>query len=303
MRSSGRIAVIASCLVAAAVAVSSVRGAQRTALPVNQIESALQEKGTVVNGVLDVEVERTDIGTVQINGVPIKPSFEVNGSLTFQPLGGGSAFFNGDIALRPSEVNAVINAIVENNLFFQAEHQHFYDFEPDVWFIHFRGRGPAVALAREVRNVLKATSTPTGQAPPPNPTTPLNADRLKSILHGYDAEVGSDGVVTVFVARRNPIFIQGIHVLPETNIATNISFEPLNASGSMVAAAPDFAMQANEIDNVMRVMHRQGWDIGCLYNQETAESPQLFFSHQFKTGNPYELAHEIRKGLDQTNSR
>jgi len=56
-------------------------------------------------------------------------------------------------------------------------------------------------------------------------------------------------------------------------------------------------MIASEIQNVMEVMRRQGWDIGCLYNQETGEQPQLYFSHQFKTGDSIELAHEIRSGL------
>jgi hypothetical protein len=34
----------------------------------------------------------------------------------------------------------------------------------------------------------------------------------------------------------------------------------------------------------MRVMLARGWFVGCLYNQETAEHPQLYFSHQLKTG-------------------
>ena len=50
-------------------------------------------------------------------------------------------------------------------------------------------------------------------------------------------------------------------------------------------------------------MRSRRWDIGCLYNQETDERPQLFFSHQFKTGDPLELAHEIRAGLDLLNVR
>ena len=51
-------------------------------------------------------------------------------------------------------------------------------------------------------------------------------------------------------------------------------------------------MTAGEIQNVIGVMRQHGWDIGCLYNQETAELPQLYFSHDFKTGDPYELAEE-----------
>jgi hypothetical protein len=43
-------------------------------------------------------------------------------------------------------------------------------------------------------------------------------------------------------------------------------------------------------------------DIGCLYNQETDEVPQLYFSHMWKTGSPYDLAQSVRKGLLLTNS-
>jgi hypothetical protein len=270
-------------------------------LPVKQMEDILQAKGSVSGGVLSIELDRTDIGTVHIHGVPIKPSFEVNGDLSFQPVGGG-AFFNGDLPLKESEIDPFIDAVLANDLIFQAEHQHFYDFNPPVFFIHWRGHGDPLDLARRVHNVVKATSTPLPQAPPPHPTTPLDTQRLKTILHGYEVSVGSDGVVTVYVSRRNAEFIDGVLVKPQTNIATNIAFEPLDATGSSVAAAPDVGMVWSEIDPVVRVMRAQGWDIGCLYNQETNEHPQLFFSHQFKTGDPYALAHEIRRGLDQTDS-
>jgi hypothetical protein len=272
-------------------------------LPIQEIERILQADGTVTNGVLSVGVDRTDIGPVTLRGVHIEPSFQVDGNLTFQPLGDNEAFFNGDLPLKGNEVNPVIDAILANGLVFQAEHQHFYDFDPPVWFIHMRGQGHPVALARAVHRVLNATATPLPQHAPPHPTTPFDKDTLQRILHGYDAEVADGGVVTVFVARRNRIYIDGVHVQPETNIATNVSFQPLDAAGTHAAAAPDFALEANEIDNLMRVMRARQWDVGCLYNQETDEHPQLFFSHQFKTGNPYDLAHEIRRGLDQTNSR
>jgi hypothetical protein len=280
---------------------SKARESTGGSLPVDRIEDILEAKGAVSDGVLSVGIERSDITHVTLRGVPIKPSFEISGDLSFQPIGRNRAFFNGDLALKPSEVNPVIDAILAGGLVFQAEHQHFYDFEPEVWFIHFRGKGDPIALARSVHHVLKATATPLPQEPPEHPTTPLDAERLQRILHGYDAEVGGDGVVTVFVSRRDAISIDGVTVKPQANIATNVAFQPLGKGGS-AAVAPDFGMEASEINGLMRVMRARGWDIGCLYNQETDEHPQLFFSHQFKTGNAYDLAREVRLGLDQTNS-
>lgn len=272
-------------------------------LPKQQMDSILQLQGTKSNGVLSYSFDRTDITNVTLHGVPIKPSFEINGDMDFQPLGGKRAFLNGDLPVPTDKVDATINTIIHSGLVFQAEHQHFYDFTPIVWFIHIRGRGDAVALAQKVHRVLRAAGTPLPQSSPSNPRTPFDVARLKRILHAYDASVGSDGVVTFFVARRNPIYIDGIRVNPSTNIATNIAFEPLNSSGSQAAAAPDFGMQAGEINRVVGTMQAKGWDIGCLYNQETAETPQLYFSHQFKTGDPYTLARQIRRGLDQMNSQ
>ncbi|HWE12747.1 MAG TPA: DUF1259 domain-containing protein [Solirubrobacteraceae bacterium] len=278
------------------------RKADHGTLPTKPIESAMQAQGTMINGDLSVGITRTDLTNVTLNGVPIKPSFQLNGEIDFQSLGHGRALMNGDLAFKPGELDAAISAIVGNHLTFQAEHQHMYDFSPAVWFIHLRAKGNPVTIAREVHNVIKTTSTPLPQSSPSNPPTPLDKGRLQKILHGYDAEVSDNGVVTVYVARRNPVYIDGIRVNPATNIATNVSFEPLNSSGTQAAVIPDFAMQANEINRVVGAMRARGWDIGCLYNQETGESPQLYFSHEFKTGDPYQLAQEVRDGLNQTNA-
>ncbi len=60
--------------------------------------------------------------------MPAKPSWAINGNLTFQPLAHGKAYFNGDMALKPSEVDPFISAILREHLVFQAEHMHMYDF-------------------------------------------------------------------------------------------------------------------------------------------------------------------------------
>lgn len=270
-------------------------------LPVKKMEEILEAEGGVSDGVLKVAVDRDDIGTVKLRGVPITPAFMINGSLNFQPLGSNLAFFNGDLALKASEIDPFIDALLANGQEFQAEHQHFYDFEPEVWFIHWRGTGEPLALAQATRNVLGATSIPLPQKSPSHPSTPLDPARLKNILHGYEAEVGKEGVVTVYVARKEPIRIENVIVKPETNVATEVGFAPMG--GGTAAVIPDFGMIGSEVNPVVGVMRAQGWDIGCLYNQETEEHPQLFFSHQFNLGDPYKLAEQVRRGLDQMNTQ
>jgi hypothetical protein len=275
---------------------------QHGKLPAKKMQDVLQAQGTVTNGVLSIDIERTDIGDVQgPMGVTFTPAFEIDGTLTFEPLGDHLAFFNGDLPLLPQEANPFIDAIIANGLTFQAFHQHYIETTPNVWFIHWRGVGEPVALAKAVRACIKATATPFPQTMPSNPTTPLDAKRLGKILHGQ-AQVGDEGVVTVDVERRNRIVIGGVQASADSNIFTEVQFKP-HSGGTVADVGPDFSMTGPEVEGVVKTMRAQGWFVGCLYNQETQEHPQLFFSHMLKTGDPYALAQEIRNGLNKTNSK
>ncbi len=271
-------------------------------VPVKEIERIVAAQGSVTDGVLGIGISRDDIGDVRGPlGVKFTGGFQIDGMLTFQPLGRNLAFLNGDLPLRPAETQRFIDALLGNGLIFQAFHQHFIETNPSVWFMHFRGLGHPLQLAQAVRNAMKATGIKLPQMMPKKPKTPLDAKRLGAILHGQ-AQVGDKGVVTVTVARRGRIVIDRVLVSPDANISTNIEFNPLSHSESHAAAAPDFSLDSAEVQPVMSLMREQGWFVGCLYNQETNEKPQLYFSHMLKMGDAYTLAAEIRRGLDRTHA-
>jgi hypothetical protein len=292
---------------------SDASGRAAGQLPVSQIQKIIEIQGTIENGVLDLEVERNDIGNVggplgplspggpQVPQVTFDGAFEVNGDIFFQPLFGGLAFLNADQPLKEEELQPFIFTLLQNGLIFQAFHQHL-PMHPQVWFVHYRGIGNAIALANAVHAALSVTSTPLPQAPPSNPTTPLNVNTLKTILHADEISVGDEGVVTAWIYRKNLEVIDGIPVNPQANISTNVEFKPLDNNGT-ADVVPDFSMTSPEVVPVDKLMlNKLGWYQGCLYNQETNEYPQLFFSHMLKTGDAYELAGEVRRGLDQTDS-
>ena len=62
----------------------------------------------------------------------------------------------GDIAMRASEVNAVLKALRSNGLNIVAIHHHMLDTQPNVIFLHYWGRGPAAKLAAGFRAALDA---------------------------------------------------------------------------------------------------------------------------------------------------
>ena len=272
------------------------RDAPDSSLPVSEIERVIRAQGTVSNGVLNIQIDRDDIPDVTKNGVPVKPAFEINGNLCFQPAPGG-VMMNGDLAFKPSELNPAIDAMVSHGLTWQAQHQHLFALEPMVWFMHMRGRGPARRIAEACAAVLAATSTPLPQSPPAHPRTPLDVRRLERAI-GSSATVGADGVVSFQIPQRIPIILDGMPVSPFLNVYSPIEFEPLG--GDDAAVVPDFGMLAGQVNDVARVMRGQGWELDCLYNQETDEFPQLYFSHLWKTGNAYRLAAEVRRGLEMT---
>jgi hypothetical protein len=286
----------------------------QSSLPVQQIESTLGVQGTLENGVLDLSVPRADIGNLTGPSsapwsVTFTPSFEINGDIFFQPLSNGQAFLNADIPLLESEVNPFITALIKNGLVWQAFHQHLPMDPTQIWFVHFRGTGDPVQLATAVRAALNTTGLASSlplPAPSPPATPPLDPGKISSILGANQISVGDNGVVTAWVYRTDQVTIDGVAVNPQANISTNIQFMPVpsglcaDSSPNCAAVAPDFSMEAASIMPVANLMVQQGWFQGCLYNQETAESPQLYFDHMLKVGDAYVLAQEIRNGLNLT---
>lgn len=289
----------------AAQAVTAASGETPNQLPVKDIERIIGAQGMLSNGVLNIEIDRDDVNNVRNSfGVPIKPAFQVNGNLVFQRLGdhdrdgddrAGTAAFNGDLPFLARELQPALDQMLKHNLTFQAMHQHFYDWDPMVWFMHFRATGDPRAIAKGIAAVLGATATPLPQQPPSNPKTSLDTARLAKII-GEKPTVGSDGVVTFDVPRKDPIRLGGTRINPNLNVATTIAFEPL---ASTTAVVVDFGMTAAEVQGVTSLMRSMGWQVGCLYNQETDEYPQLYWAHQFKSGDPYALARQVRRGLDR----
>jgi hypothetical protein len=76
----------------------------------------------------------------------------------------GDAQVAGDIAMRESEVNAVLKALRSQGLNVVAIHHHMLDTQPTVIFLHYWGRGPAATLAAGFRAALDQLGTGKSQS-------------------------------------------------------------------------------------------------------------------------------------------
>lgn len=298
-------AIGAAALSPAAAFASPAKKPEPSGLDAKLFERILRAPAKDGDGVVSVSIGRNDIehATAPAGAmpggirVPFNPAFELGGEMVFQRLDARRAMLNGDFVFLAEEINPAIDAMLAHGLELQALHQHYFDVRPMVWFMHFRGIGTPEALARAGAAVVAATATKLPQTAPGKLTSPLPKDAIGKIL-GADPEVAEHGVLQIVVPRTDAIHLGGVAVKPALNVSSNISIQPLD--GDKAAAAPDFAMTASEVRPVIATMRHHGWAVHCLYNQETAENPQLYFAHMMKTGDPLTLAREIRDGLDRT---
>ena len=279
-----------------------------TPLPGDQIAAILGGEAEQDGPVTSVGIGRNDIerATVpfSLNGsrmeVPFNPGFELGGEFTFQAMSGGT-MMNGDFPFLPTEIQPALDVLIAQGIEVQSHHQHYMSLDPMVFFMHIRAFGDPLDIARKIRAMLDTTGVMLPQTSKPNPTTQLDAQMIGRILGDDKPSIGGEGSVSVVIPRTDGIKLGGRAVDPGLNVSSNASFQLL--PGGQTAAAPDFGMTADEVTPVLKAMRAKGWDVHCLYNQETAEDPQLYFSHMLKVGDTQTLAREIRAGLDLTRTK
>ena len=122
-----------------------------------QVDAVLHAQGKNNGGVYQVSVPRaekiTDAGQVVPN------SMGISTAINLQSLGGGKAATTGDFVLLASEVNPVIRALQQSGIAVTALHSHMLTESPRLFFMHFWGKGDAVALSKGLGKALEQTNS------------------------------------------------------------------------------------------------------------------------------------------------
>jgi hypothetical protein len=119
-----------------------------------QIEQIIGAKGQANGGVLQFNVLRGDVITME--GIQMTPAGPMGAAeaINFQPTGGGKAAITGDFVLRGEEVNPVLKTLRSNGIDVTALHSHMLMEEPRLFFMHFWAVDDAMKLARGLRASL-----------------------------------------------------------------------------------------------------------------------------------------------------
>jgi len=117
-----------------------------------EVLTSLARTGDYKPKVLKVNVPRNDLHLIEV-GAAINARMGLNSWAAFAG-NDADAQVAGDIAMRESEVNAVLKALRSHGLNIVAIHNHMLDTHPTVIFLHYWGRGPAPKLAAGFRSAL-----------------------------------------------------------------------------------------------------------------------------------------------------
>ncbi|MFD9812713.1 DUF1259 domain-containing protein [Streptomyces sp. NPDC059080] len=240
---------------------------------------------------------RRDLRVIS-DGVTVQPGLALGTHVSFVRYADGSAMAMGDAVVTEDEMQRVIDAWQGHGIALTALHKHLLAQHPDIWWAHVHGHGrDAEALARGLRAGLDRTGTP--PPAPPGPSSPIDLDTA-----GIEAALGTqgtveDGIFTCVFVRRETV-TSGSLVLP-TGLGSTCAFLFQPVGGGRAALAGDFAMTANEVQNVLEVLRRGGIRLVELHNHHLDESPRLFFAHFWAVEDAVVLARTLRCAVDAAN--
>lgn len=293
----------ASALGLPTLALGSVQGPTPALTLTEQqaIDSALGKKGTYNDGQAThvVAFPRNDLHvTIKGQSAPIPLGF--GGWAAFKrTLDGKSAIFMSDNVLLEEEINPLIDAAHSNGLMIGAIHNHFLFENPRVFFMHVHGMGePGDLASRYAKAIADSKISPKNQ-PPATRSAVIAADIFD--LSDLDRIVGAKGTANgaayKFAIGRKDLKI--IEMTAEMTAAIGLNtWCTFVGTADEATVAGDVAMLAHEVNPVIALLRKAGFEVCALHSHMLTEQPRILFMHYLGHGKSQELAKTFRSVLD-----
>lgn len=268
------------------------------------VMTALGKKGDFKDGVLKVNIPRTDL-QVTIGQRAAPTPFGFGGWVAMTKGNGGHEVLMGDLVLTQDEVNPVMSALLENGLDVTALHNHFFWEQPRIFYMHVHGMGAAADLARRLGPALaiidKALAgAPKATAPTPSSTTAGVTGAAVAKIIGHQGEQ-SGPVYKITIGRPDiPVREHGALINARMGLNTWAAFAGTDAD-AMVAG--DVAMLEHEVTTVLKALRASGLDVVAIHHHMTGTAPVVTFLHYFGVGPADKLAAGVRAAVDVLGKR
>lgn len=268
----------------------------------NAVAGALGKSGTKLpGGIYRIGLPRSDLN-VTLDGIAIKPALALGSWLAFEPMDDSDSVVMGDLVLTQDEVSPVMKVLADNGIEITGLHNHLLRSQPATMYMHVKGHGDPVTLARALHEALGKSQTPIGGGTASAAAPTGTADeKLDLDTAGIDRELGhkgkaNGGVYQVSILRAEPVKDGGMPVPGSMGSAIAINFQPIG--DGKAATTGDFVLTAEEVNPVLRALGENGIEVTALHNHMLADQPRLFFMHFWAHDDAGKLAKGLRAALD-----
>src|SRR6266446_3963430 len=287
---------------AVAISLAMVTGGS-AALDTSKIDQITGLKGKLneKEGVYKITFPRDDVKVV-VDGWTMPPFMGLGTWAAFTKGAQTEAMVMGDTVLFEDEVNSAMSAALDNLLSVTALHNHFFFYDPKVYFIHIEGEGTIEKLASAVRKVYDTTKAIRGSNAKPaesfsvvgEPSLPeknsIAAAPLNEIF-GTQSE-SKDGMVKFTIGR--PAKMHGVNIDKDMGVNTWAAFA---GSDDNAVVDGDFAVTEDELQPVLKSLLKDKINIVAIHQHMTHEEPRIMFFHYWGLGRAKDLAHAVKGGI------
>ncbi len=259
------------------------------------VEQALGAHGEISpDGVISFDLPRNI--NVSVDGIPLAQGSDLSHEVHMMKSGNKTMVIS-ELVLKEDEVKGVTQKLLKAGLEETALHNHLLRTTPHLVYLHIHQYGDAVQIARSIREITDAleggTVTPTN-----NGSQGLDTAKMDEAMGAKGKE--GEGVYSYHIPRKDTITMNGITMLPEMDISTGISFQPIG--NGKAAVVGEFVLESSEVGPVIESMTKNGIEVTALHSHMLTEKPRLFYIHSWATGDAVELARGMHDAVSRTNS-
>jgi hypothetical protein len=287
-----------SSVLAIVLLTGAAANAQEMPADYQAVLSALGKAGDFKDGVLKVNIPRSDLKvTIDKRSAPTPFGF---GGWVALTKGDGMDVMMGDLVLTEDEVNPVMSALLQNGLDVTALHNHFFWEQPRIFYLHVHGMGSSTDLAKRVKPAIDLIDQAAKKAQGPvsstsaQPPVTLDGAALAKIV-GTPGE--QNGPVYKITIGRPDIDLRehGARINARMGLNTWAAFTGTDAD-AMVAG--DVAMLETEVTPVLKALRANGINVVAIHHHMTDIKPAVIFLHYYGTGPASTLAQGVRAAVD-----
>lgn len=244
-------------------------------------------------GVYRYNFPRSDL-TVRVGDVTVEPGLALGSWAGFAAMGSDTVVM-GDLVVTASELGGVLRQLSDDGLAVTAVHNHLVGEEPRIMYVHYEGRGGALALAQKVDRALARTGAPRPvRVSEPRPVAIDTALVFREL--GARGRAAGRLVQLGFNLVPRPVTMHGHAVPAALALGTPVNLQLVD--GNRVVATGDFTVTAEQLDPVLDALARHGIVATAVHSHLVGESPTLYYMHFWADGPLPEVLRGLRAALD-----